>query len=490
MNWARSFLLGATLLAGAAGFAASRIDGRTESAGLALPAMKAPPRLVDGHYRFGAFGDVALYAPKGAVRGVALFLSGDGGWNQGVVDMARALTGEGLVVAGVSTPALMKALEADKSRCISIGGPLVSLAQDLQHRFDFANYRKPILVGYSSGATIAYAALAQGPAAAYRGVISLGFAPDMPGRKPWCAGDGLKAGPIVKPAPGWLFAPVKQVPSPWMVLQGSRDQVVDPQATAAFVSKVAGAKLVALPKVGHGYSVEANWMPQFVAAARPLLDAAEPTTAEADAIPDDLPLNIATDASARPTDMMAVIYSGDGGWVGLDRSIAAELAHAGIPTVGVDSLSYFWNAKTPAQAGADLGRILRAFAPRWHRKRVVLIGYSFGADALPYIVGHIDPALRSGIARLTLLGLSPSAEFQFHLDSWIDVTNAGALPTAPAIARLRGMDIRCVQGAGESGSACPGLPARLVARFVVPGGHHFDGNAALLSRIATQGLIA
>jgi type IV secretory pathway VirJ component len=41
---------------------------------------------------------------------------------------------------------------------------------------------------------------------------------------------------------------------------------------------------------------------------------------------------------------MAVMYSGDGGWVGLDRDVAAVLAKAGVPVVGIDSLSYFWSA--------------------------------------------------------------------------------------------------------------------------------------------------
>ncbi len=490
MNRSGFLLMSAALVVGAAGIAASRIETWSSPASLDLPEMKPAPRLVDGHYRFGAIGDIAIYAPKGRPRGVALFLSGDGGWNAGVVDMARALAGQDLLVAGISTPRLMKAMEASQSSCINIGSPLVALAQDVQHRFGLAQYEKPILVGYSSGATLSYAALAQGPAAAYRGVVSLGFGPDIPGLKPWCAGDGLTARHIAKPAPGWLFGPIRQTSSPWTILQGMDDQVVDPRATRAFVTQIRGADLVTLPKVGHGYSVQANWMPQFIAAVKPLLDAAEPAAVEADAIPTDLPLNVVTEAAAPRTDMMAVIYSGDGGWVGLDRAVAGQLAHAGIPTVGVDSLSYFWNAKTPAQAGADLSRIVRAFAPRWHRTRIVLIGYSFGADALPYIADHIDPALRNGIARVNLFGLSSAAEFQFHLDSWLDVTNAGALPTAPAIARLRGMDIRCVQGASETGSACAALAKGLVTRFVVPGGHHFDGNAALLSHIATQGLIA
>ena len=48
----------------------------------------------------GRFGTVTVYIPEGQPRSVAIFLSGDGGWELGVISMARALTGLGAVVIG------------------------------------------------------------------------------------------------------------------------------------------------------------------------------------------------------------------------------------------------------------------------------------------------------------------------------------------------------------------------------------------------------
>jgi type IV secretory pathway VirJ component len=50
---------------------------------------------------FGRFGSVALYRATDHPRHVVLFVSGDGGWNQGVVDMARALSSLDALVLGI-----------------------------------------------------------------------------------------------------------------------------------------------------------------------------------------------------------------------------------------------------------------------------------------------------------------------------------------------------------------------------------------------------
>jgi len=41
---------------------------------------------------FGRFGKVTLYCETSHPSQVVLFVSGDGGWNLGVIDMAKALT--------------------------------------------------------------------------------------------------------------------------------------------------------------------------------------------------------------------------------------------------------------------------------------------------------------------------------------------------------------------------------------------------------------
>ncbi|MDH5276197.1 MAG: hypothetical protein OEW88_07220 [Gammaproteobacteria bacterium] len=89
--------------------------------------MAAPVVLTHGRFR-----DVSLYKPKGEPQGLVLFLSGDGGWNPGVISMAKALADRGMLVAGINTPALLKTLEADGASCEFADGDLENLSHFLQ----------------------------------------------------------------------------------------------------------------------------------------------------------------------------------------------------------------------------------------------------------------------------------------------------------------------------------------------------------------------
>ncbi len=449
-----------------------------------------PPGVSETSYVGAPFGRIAVYRPAGEPRATALFLSGDAGWNDGAAAIARDLAARGVLVAGVSTPVLMKALEERPGKCIDPNYPLIALARDVQHRTGVHTYMKPVIIGYSAGATIAYVSLAQWPNGGYRGVFSLGFSADTTGRKPWChGGPGFMAHPIRRPSQGWLFAPSRHIKVPWIVLQGQEDHVVDFGTARRFVGKVPGTTFIPLPDVDHFFSDHRQWMPQFWAQLGPMLN---PIVAQRDdGLPPDMPITLVSPiGKGGPSDVMAVIYSGDGGWVGIDRDVAAQLSSRGIPVVGIDSLAYFWSARTPAGAGQDLKRIIDVYSARWQRPRIMLIGYSFGADTLPAIVGTLDPATRARIASLSLLGLSPTADFQFHLTSWLDIPSDKALPTIPAVEQLKGMDIRCIHGASETDSACPLIPDMMAEVTQVPGDHHFNRNASLLAQIilAPRGL--
>jgi hypothetical protein len=112
---------------------------------------------------------------------------------------------------------------------------------------------------------------------------------------------------------------------------------------------------------------------------------------------------------------MAVIYSGDGGWRDLDKKIGEELQKARIPVVGVDTLRYFWHRQTPEMATAGLERIIGHFVTAWNTPDVLLIGYSFGADIIPFMVNRVKPAVRDHIRLISLLSLSRTAEFEIHM---------------------------------------------------------------------------
>ncbi|WP_313802114.1 AcvB/VirJ family lysyl-phosphatidylglycerol hydrolase [Sphingobium sp.] len=463
------------------------IPGLLAGAGLLLPAFNAmnPARAAadpapgiaartvsESGYKLAPVGRVAVYRPQGLPSGVVLMLSGRNGWDRPSADTARALAMGGALVAGISTPDFLQSLQASR-RCVNPNFGIIALARDLQHRWRLPMYDKPILVGRGEGAALAYATLASGPDGAYKAVISADFAPVLGGGRSWCRSGSLKPAAITRPYRGFAFAPSRHLPSPWIVLSGSRRP-----ALVRFVGRTGSGRLVIASKAQRDEAL--------LGQVRPFL-AAPPVSSDA-ALPTGLPLNIVTDPAAPQTDMMAVIYSGDGGWVGLDKDVAGQLAHAGISVVGVDSLSYFWSQRTPQSAALDLSAIIRGYSRHWRRPRILLIGYSFGADVLPYIVGGLPPPQRAQVRRLSLLGLSPHADFQFHMSSWLNLDSNRQYPTIPAIARLRGLPMLCVRGTLENDSACPSIPHGLAEMVVVPGGHHFDRNAPLLVNHMLKGL--
>ena len=114
----------------------------------------------------------------------------------------------------------------------------------------------------------------------------------------------------------------------------------------------------------------------------------------ADTKVDDLPL-VEVPAPDSNTDTLCVIVSGDGGWAAIDKGISAALAKQGIPVVGLNALKYFWSARTPDQSAKDLERILRHYLAAWKKQKVLLVGYSFGADVIPFMATRLPDDLRN-----------------------------------------------------------------------------------------------
>lgn len=434
---------------------------------------------------YGPFGTLHLYQDGERPQRLVLFISGDGGWNLGVVDMARSLAHGGTMVAGIDITHYIGRLNATHGKCSYAAAQFESLSQYLQKKHHFAHYAPPVLVGYSSGATMVYATLAQSPANTFAGGISLGFCPDLKTAKPFCRGNGA-LGYTTDRKLGFIYKVVETLPSPWKVLQGDIDKVCYPPDTKTFVARVGNSELIALPKVGHGFSVQRNWMPQFkrafenISASSPAGQTLLPTH---DAGVGDLPLVILP--TARHSDSMAVVISGDGGWASIDKQIGESLNASGIPVVGLNALQYFWERKTPDIAAADLGRILQHFGSKWAAKRFILVGYSRGADTLPFMVSRLPEELKSRIAGITLLGLETEVDFEFHVGDWLGNTD-GQQQVLPEVAKLAGMKLTCIFGADETDSACRQLDAGSVNVVQMPGGHHFDGRYRELADIILQ----
>ena len=448
---------------------------------------------------FGRFGRVVLYRRTEQPANVVLFISGDGGWNLGVIDMAHELSAMDALVVGIDIRRYLAALRSTTDACPYPAADFEALSQYVQKRLGFRRYAVPVLVGYSSGATLAYATLVQAPPNTFRGAISMGFCPDLPLARPLCKGSGLAQAALSK-GRGYRFLPMTARPVAWTALQGTDDQTCFADSTQAFVQQTMGGRIVLLPKVGHGFGVERRWMPQFREAFSRIVNApGADRTAQAPAVR-DLPLvevrgsglsSAGRAAAVLPlSSALAVVLSGDGGWASIDRELGASLAARGVPVVGWNSLEYFWRGRTPEEAARDLERVLRYYQSAWGKDQVLLVGYSLGADVLPFMASRLPDDLRSRIQAVALLGASPTASFEFHLTDWLGGRDRDARSTAPEIARLRaalpGAHIVCFYGSDERESICPRLAAGTARAIALPGGHHFDGNYAALAERVLQ----
>ena len=486
---------GATANAGAANTithgpkgSASKGPKSASAKNAAKDAATEPPAPVEGetHLPAGRFGTVTVYLPDGTPKSVAIFLSGDGGWNLGVVSMAKSLVDMGAVVIGVDIRqylgALGRAAQRPNAPCQLIAGDFENLSHQIQKEIGMFVYHVPVLVGYSSGATVVYAVLVQSPPGTFAGALSLGFCPDQDfAGAAVCSGAGLHYTQGKKN--DLIFEPAKTLKQPWIAFQGQKDEVCAPAPVDVFASETSNGQVVKLPLVGHGFSVERNWMPQFRDAYSTLTEHVETPPVRPQDI-SDLPTQEVPATAESRGDEMALLMTGDGGWAGLDQELAARLAADGVPTVGLNSLKYFWTERTPEETAQDVARIMSHYLTAWNKQRVLLVGYSFGADVLPFVVNRLPPDLRARVATINLLGIDSNASFEIKISGWVGSDDSGP-PTRPELSAIAGVPVLCIYGEGESDTICPGLPKAAehttVSLAEVGTGHHFGGEYATLA---------
>ena len=164
---------------------------------------------------------------------------------------------------------------------------------------------------------------------------------------------------------------------------------------------------------------------------------------------------------------MAILLSGDGGWRDLDKTIAEDLQQQGVPVVGLDTLRYFWSKKTPQQTADVVAALIQTFMTKWHADKVALVGYSFGADVMPFAYNLLPPSLRDHVVLISLLGLSKSADFEISVRGWLgEPPGSDALPVLPQATKIPAHLIQCFYGQDETDTACPA--ARAARRRNVP----------------------
>lgn len=426
-----------------------------------LPTM--PALALDG----GRFGDVRVVVPDGEIRGYVVLFSGLAGWTEADQAALAALGPEGALAVGVDTRTYLDNLAKGDQACHNLIGDVEGLSRQLQRQHSGLQYDFPIVAGFGAGGTLAGAILAQSPVNTLAGAVSVDPSLALPGKRPLCAATAAS-----KHDDGYVYGPTKNLNGFWSVGLTASEGT---DARAHFENLRSGGMpmaVVSLPGTG-GDGMASLLRPHLAA-----VDAVGVSTLPLIELP-----------SASPSRLMAVVLSGDGGWRDLDKTVAEELQSRGVSVVGWDSIRYFWNKKSPEQTAADLSAVIRTYGEKWHADKVALVGYSFGADVLPFAYDRLAANIKSHVAQVSLLGFADTADWEIRVAGWLGAApSAEALPVAPAVKRVPSNLVQCFYGQEETDSFCPDLAGQGVEIIKTTGGHHFDGNYASLALKILEGL--
>ncbi len=187
---------------------------------------------------------------------------------------------------------------------------------------------------------------------------------------------------------------------------------------------------------------------------------------------------------------LALLMSGDGNWASFVRHMADTLAAHGIPVVGLEARSYLDRKRTPDELARDMAHVLEHYLTTWGRDSVILIGYSRGADFVPFVLNRLPDALRERVRLAVMVGASQQVTLRFHLTDLVRDTRRSTdiplLPEAIAMAHA-GVPTVCVYGEHDRDALCPLLPPG-DARVVERSGGHRDPDPAEESELILSAL--
>ncbi|HRP32734.1 MAG TPA: AcvB/VirJ family lysyl-phosphatidylglycerol hydrolase [Agriterribacter sp.] len=187
-----------------------------------------------------------------------------------------------------------------------------------------------------------------------------------------------------------------------------------------------------------------------------------------------LPLKIWNGTGDHP---LLFYMSGDGGMNSFSTNLCLALNTYGYPVAALDSRSYFWQKKTPDQTATVISGYLGEALTHSQSGQMIFVGYSFGADVVPFIVNRLSAALKNKLTCVILLSPSASTDFEIHISDILGGTVKRAMDVLPAINSMIVPKATIIFGSDEAGFAADHITLKNCTIETIDGNHQYDGDA-------------
>ena len=183
----------------------------------------------------------------------------------------------------------------------------------------------------------------------------------------------------------------------------------------------------------------------------------------------DLPVTIIP-AKKQGPDLMVLYITGDGGWNSFSENLCNQFAVDGVPVVALNSLKYFWSKKTPEEATNAVTALIGEYNALWKKKNILLCGYSFGADVIPFIYNRLNEVLKERVTLIQLLSPSAYTDFEIHV-TYFFISKKNVV--ADEILKIK-KPIICFYGEDENDKSLAKIRMPNFRTIILNGQHHYE----------------
>ena len=185
---------------------------------------------------------------------------------------------------------------------------------------------------------------------------------------------------------------------------------------------------------------------------------------------------------ASPQTAFVFLISGDGGFNSFTTELCTTINKAGYDITSLNAKSYFWNKKTPEQTTTDIVNYIESQLLNRKNQQIILVGYSFGADLIPFIVNRFPENIRKKLVSAVMLSPSTSTDFEIHLSDMFGSPKKRSMDVIAEINKMTNQKTAIIFGDDEDDFPKKDILQRNVVIESLPGGHHYDGNTAEVAK--------
>jgi type IV secretory pathway VirJ component len=180
-------------------------------------------------------------------------------------------------------------------------------------------------------------------------------------------------------------------------------------------------------------------------------------------------------------DYYVIFLTGNGGWTKIVQSVTHYLNSKNVSVLAINIKKYLWSEKNPGQIACDLETLIERYSIKWGQKKVVFMGYSMGAEVLPFAINCMEDKYMDELNDVILIAPWQKATFKVRLRDYFFEVNKGTDIYAELLKmRTKKAYIICDD---SDISICHKELEGVIDHDLLVGGHHFKHDYITLSKL-------